>query len=61
MKKTHPLYIVCLLLSSLLLSNGFAQDYATQWHLPEGAKARLGRGKLIIDFTIKQIENRTYS
>ena len=47
MKKTHPLYIVCLLLSSLLLSNGFAQDYATQWHLPEGAKARLGRGKLI--------------
>ena len=61
MKKTHLLYIVCLLLSGSLLSNGLAQDYATQWHLPEGAKARLGRGKLIIDFTIKQIENRTYS
>ena len=47
MKKTHLLYIISLLLSSLLLSNGFAQDFATQWHLPEGAKARLGRGKLI--------------
>lgn len=47
MKKTHLLYIVCLLLSSLLLLNGFAQDFAAQWHLPEGAKARLGRGKLI--------------
>ena len=46
MKKTHPLYIVCLLLSNLLLLNGLAQDFAAQWHLPEGAKARLGRGKL---------------
>ena len=47
MKKTHLLYIISVLLSSLLLSNGFAQDFATQWHLPEGAKARLGRGRLI--------------
>ena len=47
MKKTHLLYIVCFLLSSLLLSKGIAQDFATQWHLPEGAKARLGRGTLI--------------
>ena len=47
MKKTHLLYIVCLLLFSLLLSKGIAQDFATQWHLPEGAKARLGRGRLI--------------
>ena len=47
MKKTHLLYIVCLLLSSSLLLNGLAQDFAAQWHLPEGAKARLGRGKLI--------------
>ena len=46
MKKTHLLYIVCLLLSSSLLLNGLAQDFAAQWHLPEGAKARLGRGKL---------------
>ena len=46
MKKTKRLYIVCLLIPCLLLSNGFAQEYASQWHLPEGAKARLGRGKL---------------
>ena len=46
MKKTKRLYIVCLLIPGLLLSNGFAQEYAAQWHLPEGAKARLGRGKL---------------
>ena len=46
MKETHLLYIVCLLLSNLLPLNGFAQDFAAQWHLPKGAKARLGRGKL---------------
>lgn len=47
MKKPHLFSIVCFLLSSLLLRNGLAQDFATQWHLPEGAKARLGRGRLI--------------
>ena len=47
MKKTHFLYIICFLLFSLQLSKGIAQDFATQWHLPEGAKARLGRGRLI--------------
>lgn len=47
MKRTHLLYIVCFLLSSLLLRNGLTQDFATQWHLSEGAKARLGRGRLI--------------
>ena len=46
MKKTKFLYIVCLLIPCLLLSNSFAQEYASQWHLPEGAKARLGKGKL---------------
>ena len=46
MKKTKLLYIVCLLIPYLLLSNGFAQEYAARWHLPEGAKARLGKGKL---------------
>lgn len=45
--KTKLLYIVCLLVSRLLLSSGFAQEYTAQWHLPEGAKARLGRGRLI--------------
>ena len=46
MKKTKLLYIVCLLIPCLLLSNGFAQEYTAQWHLPEGAKARLGKGEL---------------
>ncbi|MCY3741468.1 MAG: WD40 repeat domain-containing protein [Candidatus Poribacteria bacterium] len=46
MKKPKLLYIVCLLIPCLLLSKGFAQEYAAQWHLPEGAKARLGNGKL---------------
>ena len=47
MKRAPPLYIVCFLLSILLSPNGSAQDFATQWHLPEGAKARLGRAELI--------------
>ena len=47
MKKIKLLYIVCLLFFNLLLLDGPAQDFAAQWHLPEGAKARLGRGKLI--------------
>ena len=47
MKRIHLLYIACFLLYSGLLLNSFAQDFATQWHLPEGAKARLGRGQLI--------------
>ena len=46
MKKTPLLYIVHLFILCLLLSDGFAQEYAAKWHLPEGAKARLGRGKL---------------
>ena len=46
MKNIKFFYIVCLLISCLLLSNGFTQEYAARWNLPEGAKARLGRGKL---------------
>ena len=46
MKKRTLLHIVHLFIFCLLLSNGFAQEYTAQWHLPEGAKARLGRGKL---------------
>ena len=46
MKKTKLLYIVCLLIPCLLLSNGFAQEYTARWNLPDGAKARLGKGKL---------------
>ena len=46
MKKT--LFSVCLILfivSALCLPDSLAQDYA-QWHLPEGAKVRLGKGKI---------------
>ena len=46
MKKTTLLYIVHLFILCLLLPDGFAQQYTARWHLPEGAKARLGRGKL---------------
>ena len=46
MKKSILFYILLLLISSLLLSNrSFAQDY-TQWHLPEPAKMRLGKGRV---------------
>lgn len=37
--------LTLLILSTLLLTNTFAQDY-TKWELPEGAKARLGKGKI---------------
>ena len=47
MEKTRLLYIISLLIFSLLPSKGLTQDFSTQWHLPEGAKARLGRGRLI--------------
>ena len=44
MKKRILFYIALLLISSLLLSNAsLAQDH-TQWHLPEGAKIRIGKG-----------------
>ena len=43
MKKSIPLYAILLSISSLFLSNGFAQD-PTQWQLPEGAKTRIGKG-----------------
>ena len=46
MKRQKLLYIVCLLIPCLLLSNGLAQEYAARWNLPEGAKARLGKGRL---------------
>ena len=44
MKMKHVLAItVLLLIHALFLRNVIAQDY-TQWNLPEGAKARLGKG-----------------
>ena len=45
MKKTYLLGFIVLLVSFLFLSNVLAQeqDY-TKWKLPEGAKARYGKG-----------------
>ena len=44
MKKIGLFYIACLLTIGFL-PNSLAQEY-TQWHLPEGATARLGKGKI---------------
>ena len=43
MKKIYVLLVAVVLNTTLFLSNIFAQDY-TKWHLPPGAKARLGKG-----------------
>ena len=45
MKKRLFLKLILLFVSILLLQNGFAQDY-TRWNLPDGAKARLSKGRL---------------
>ena len=46
MKKTIvSIFLLLLLTSTLYLPNAFAQDY-TQLSLPEGAKARLGKGSI---------------
>ena len=44
-KQTFFLISTFLIVSTLFLPNSFAQDY-TQWLLPEGAKARLGKGSV---------------
>lgn len=45
MKRKRLSVLAMFFLSTVFLQNTFAQDY-TQWHLPEGAKARLGRGTI---------------
>ena len=45
MKKIGILSIACIFMPTLFLLDGFAQDY-TQWHLPEGATSRLGKGSI---------------
>ena len=45
MKKTLLRYITLFIILGMTQSLGFAQDY-TQWHLPEGATTRLGKGKI---------------
>ena len=43
MKTTRLLMVTLFLISTLFLSDIFAKDY-TRWHLPQEAKARLGKG-----------------
>ena len=45
MKKMTVFTFTLLILFTLFSRNTFAQDY-TQWGLPEGAKARLGKGSI---------------
>ena len=45
MKLTRFSILVILFVGTVSLPNTFAQDH-TQWHLPEGAKARLGKGAI---------------
>ena len=45
MKKTRLFNVALLLVCVLFVQDSRAQDY-TRWGLPEGAKARLGRGGL---------------
>ena len=46
MKKSAFFISTLLLISVLLLQNTFAQD-SSQWHLPDGVVARLGKGSII--------------
>ena len=43
--KKIGLFSIVFLLAAGFLSNSFAQEY-TQWHLPEGATVRLGKGEI---------------
>ena len=54
MKKVYQSLIVCLLTTSLFLPNIFAQD-SVQWHLPQYATARFGKG------WVKDIQFSPYS
>lgn len=45
MKTTHLSLIILFLIFSPILPNALAQDYTT-WGLPDGAMARLGKGKI---------------
>ena len=43
--KLFLIFLAMLTVSIPYVPNTLAQD-ATQWHLPEGAKARLGKGSI---------------
>ena len=45
-KKTTLFFLfILMMISTLYLPTGSAQDYR-QWHLPDGAKFRLGKGSI---------------
>ena len=46
MKTTLSIILIVFFMILALTPNTFAQDY-TQWHLPEGAKTRLGKGRVL--------------
>ena len=46
MKPARVSTFIMLFISTLFLPHAFAQDY-TRWGLPEGAKMRLGKGKIV--------------
>jgi len=45
MKPTRAIIFTLFFINTLFLSHAFADDY-TRWELPEGAKMRLGKGKI---------------
>ena len=45
MKNRHFLILITFILTTILTQNTFAQ-VSPQWHLPEGAKARFGKGTI---------------
>ena len=45
MKNRHFLILITFILTTILTPNTFAQD-SPQWHLPDGAKARFGKGRI---------------
>ena len=59
MRKRYVLYVNFLLTIILFASNSFAQG-STQWELPQGAKARYGKG-WINDVTFSPDGNSTRS
>ena len=44
-RTSSPILFLLLIVSGLYLPSSFAQDY-TQWGLPEGTKARIGKGEI---------------
>ena len=55
MKKTlFSNFLLLFIVSTVYLPNTFAED-ATQWHLPEDVKARLGKSKINEQYSIRRM------